>query len=296
MKHVLSPFRAPRAFRHALFASVGLLLAVGCAVTDAEPVCGDGLREGIEACDGNDVGADTCAAHGFAEGTLSCSSACTVDTGACIPIDGDGDGLAYADEQTAGSDPNNPDSDTDGFLDGDEWNQGADPVDMFSWPFDSGTWPNRLPVAIADGLVPHGWSVGAVVQDVSVVDQFTHPFEFHQFYGYKIMASFGAVWCGPCQQAASSSPALWEKYKDQGFMMVEVLVESAVVGSPSTQANATAWANKYGLKYPVAFGKSFLALQSLPTYMFINSDMTLLTKLEGYPGDAALESYMAQLH
>lgn len=56
----------------------------------AEPVCGDGIRSGMEACDGMDFGTDTCATigmmtgEGFGAGDLACTDACELDTSGCI--------------------------------------------------------------------------------------------------------------------------------------------------------------------------------------------------------------------
>ncbi len=61
------------------------------------PKCGNGVRDSCslpwggcptpfpvtEACDGADLGGDTCQAHGFTSGTLSCLSYCAVDLGGC---------------------------------------------------------------------------------------------------------------------------------------------------------------------------------------------------------------------
>jgi hypothetical protein len=35
-------------------------------------VCGNNVREGLELCDGTDFGTDSCQAHGYAGGTLTC--------------------------------------------------------------------------------------------------------------------------------------------------------------------------------------------------------------------------------
>jgi cysteine-rich repeat protein len=50
------------------------------AVHDA--VCGNGVREAGEACDGPDLGELTCASFGYSDGTLSCV-ACSADSTAC---------------------------------------------------------------------------------------------------------------------------------------------------------------------------------------------------------------------
>lgn len=52
----------------------------GCA---ADPVCGDGILNGFEQCDGFDFGPDTCASAGYVSGTLTCLSDCTIDYSGC---------------------------------------------------------------------------------------------------------------------------------------------------------------------------------------------------------------------
>jgi hypothetical protein len=58
-------------------------------VEDAAPVdapgsrCGDGVREGAEACDGADLGKASCASEGFARGVLGCTPECRLETVDC---------------------------------------------------------------------------------------------------------------------------------------------------------------------------------------------------------------------
>ena len=53
--------------------------------TLAAPVCGNNIAEVGEACDGTDVGGDTCASiPGFKSGTLSCNADCrSLDFASC---------------------------------------------------------------------------------------------------------------------------------------------------------------------------------------------------------------------
>jgi len=44
------------------------------------PVCGNGIKESGEECDGTDLGGATCESLGFASGELSCTDQCTFDT------------------------------------------------------------------------------------------------------------------------------------------------------------------------------------------------------------------------
>ncbi|MDC0670711.1 hypothetical protein [Nannocystis radixulma] len=46
--------------------------------------CGDGVRTGREACDGGDLGGQTCAELGFAGGTLACDASCRLAQDDCM--------------------------------------------------------------------------------------------------------------------------------------------------------------------------------------------------------------------
>ncbi len=53
------------------------------AVSSIAPVCGNGIVELGEACDGSNLGGQTCASQGYGGGTLSCTSSCTFNTSQC---------------------------------------------------------------------------------------------------------------------------------------------------------------------------------------------------------------------
>lgn len=51
-------------------------------------VCGNGIIESPEVCDGSNFGGDTCVAHGCAGGTLTCTGSCsTISTASCTGCD-----------------------------------------------------------------------------------------------------------------------------------------------------------------------------------------------------------------
>jgi hypothetical protein len=98
---------------------------------NADPVCGDacndlttcgnGVREGDEVCDGEDLGGETCLSQGYpAQGVISCLDDCSdFDVTACIADDLDGDGIPNASDNcpaVANPDQANSDSDSHGDV------------------------------------------------------------------------------------------------------------------------------------------------------------------------------------
>jgi hypothetical protein len=70
------------------------------AEPDAMPAsCGNGVRDPGENCEGNDLGTDTCERLGFPGGTLSCTSACDLDSSACMVPLSCGNGAIDGDDQ-----------------------------------------------------------------------------------------------------------------------------------------------------------------------------------------------------
>lgn len=65
-----------------------------------ESVCGDGVKQGSEECDGNDLGGLSCLDYGHDNGTLICGDDCTIFDGACSTC---GDNQLAATEACDGS-------------------------------------------------------------------------------------------------------------------------------------------------------------------------------------------------
>ncbi len=51
--------------------------------TNTGAECGDDVLEGLEVCDGTNLGGETCTSQGFVGGTLACTLDCTLDTTGC---------------------------------------------------------------------------------------------------------------------------------------------------------------------------------------------------------------------
>jgi len=101
-------------------------------------VCGNGIRESAEQCDGDDLAGISCVTLGYAGGNLACTATCTHDTSGCTQtaenctngVDDDGDGaidcndLDCSSHVACGGSPENctngVDDDQDGYTDCDD--------------------------------------------------------------------------------------------------------------------------------------------------------------------------------
>ena len=90
---------------------------IGDACDSDAPVCGNGVREGTESCDGSDLGGQTCQSRGWDAGTLACNSDCTLNESDCHDNpcpDADADGYqnrsCNADPNRGGGDCNDNDA------------------------------------------------------------------------------------------------------------------------------------------------------------------------------------------
>jgi hypothetical protein len=76
---------------------VALLLSCSVYASNQEasttsPICGNGIQETGEQCDGLDLGGASCVSQGFSGGTLLCASSCTFNTSSCTSGGGGGGG------------------------------------------------------------------------------------------------------------------------------------------------------------------------------------------------------------
>ncbi|HRV18850.1 MAG TPA: hypothetical protein P5317_12675, partial [Myxococcota bacterium] len=96
----------------------GALLALGCGGGDDDPeaVCGNGVIEAEEQCDGANLNEQTCVTKGFDGGTLTCTADCKFDTSGCTDAPADcGNGVIDAGEQCDGANLNEQTCESQGF-------------------------------------------------------------------------------------------------------------------------------------------------------------------------------------
>lgn len=90
---------------------------VSVGFDDDGGVCGDGVIQGTEQCDGSNLGGSTCSALGFTGGSLSCDTGCRFNTSACTAALC-GNGIIEGGEECDGSDLGGESCLTFGFTSG----------------------------------------------------------------------------------------------------------------------------------------------------------------------------------
>ena len=218
--------------------------------------------------------------------------------------DSDWDGLSDSDEVDAGTNPLAADTDGDGFSDSEEVTAGTDPLNRWSWTFGGEQWPDMS--AFGETTYPSGWAQGDVAPEISLVDQFGQALSLAQFHGYVVLFDFSAGWCMPCREAAKTAEALWETHRDQGFMIVHLLIEGNVAGMDATAGLLNEWRAQYGLSFPVTMEpeggsvyttfteKSGIYPGSLPFLVLLDRDMRIDSGY-GAGQEAAIEARVEEL-
>jgi len=120
------------------------------------------------------------------------------------------------------------------------------------------------------------------------------------FKGQVVMLNIWASWCPPCKAEMPSMESAYQKYQDQGFV---VLAVNATHQDSAT--DAAAFINQSGFTFPVLLDSKGVAsnlyqLRSLPTSFFIDKEGVIREIIFGGPIpeagiQARVESLLAEM-
>jgi thiol-disulfide isomerase/thioredoxin len=206
------------------------------------------------------------------------------------PVDSDGDGLLDDEEAELGLDPQSADSDGDGWDDLAERDAGTDGLACTSVPEG---WPDcRAQAPSLDGT---GWGEDEVMPNWSSWDQFGETVELYQFYGMVVVIDFSAGWCGPCNSAAPGMEDIYQEYKDQGLMMLTVMIDdNSNNGTISSDDFNADWADEHELSFPVLLDDSVEYSSGGSTYYFaeVYYELAVQGYVAGIPSFVVLDREM----
>ncbi|MBS1912500.1 MAG: TlpA family protein disulfide reductase [Bacteroidetes bacterium] len=71
-------------------------------------------------------------------------------------------------------------------------------------------------------------AIGSQAPDFTQNDTSGRPVSLHQFRGKVVLIDFWASWCPPCVAEVPNVKALWEKYRDQGLVVLSVSLDKSL--------------------------------------------------------------------
>ncbi len=112
--------------------------------------------------------------------------------------------------------------------------------------------------------------------------------------GKVVLLNFWASWCAPCRMEMPALARLYDRYKDEGFTVVGVTLDTPSRGNPER------FVERMKINYPICFGnreivKSYGWVSSIPTSFIIDRERKLRYKLVGYRSERYFEKLIRGL-
>lgn len=150
----------------------------------------------------------------------------------------------------------------------------------------------------SEDYVGVGASVGDNLSGWALSDQHGCTTDWTQFLGSVVMLDVSSVWCGPCNEAASTSMEVFEAIRDEhkSSFLITVLVQDEFAG-PAAVEDAHEWDERYGLEYPVVVDegeavRNDYGVIAFPVFLFIAPTGEVYERIEGKPEDPEILELM----
>jgi thiol-disulfide isomerase/thioredoxin len=132
--------------------------------------------------------------------------------------------------------------------------------------------------------------VGEHPCNFSLKNQHGETVELYDYYGKVIVIDLSAMWCGVCQNIASDGETLSQKYGDEDFVWLTILVEDES-GTAPDQSDLERWATMFGITGQVLAGDRSLVdpnaetgypVTGWPTIAVVDKEMKIYNGVNGW--------------
>jgi len=130
--------------------------------------------------------------------------------------------------------------------------------------------------------------------DFTLTDLEGNSLTLSQFKGKVIILNFWATWCPPCRREIPDFVELYEKYKDEGLLIIGVSLDR------DGKRLVRQFSQEYKIDYPIVFADSkvtrdYGGIRAIPASFIIDKEGSIKEKYVGYQPRATFEEAIKKL-
>ncbi len=134
---------------------------------------------------------------------------------------------------------------------------------------------------------------GALAPDFTLVNLEGENVSLSDFQGQPVMINLWATWCGPCRIEMPTIQSRFEKYRDEGFIVLAVNFDER-------KADVQAFGDEFGLTFqilldPGAKVQKLYRTRSYPTSFFVDRKGVIQVQHIGVMTEGNLDGNLAQI-
>ncbi len=137
-------------------------------------------------------------------------------------------------------------------------------------------------------------SVGDPAPDFTLKNLAGETINLSDFKGRPVLINFWATWCGPCRIEMPVMDAMYQKYQDEGFVVLAVDVQESITIVQS-------FVNSMGLTFPILLDLNGevadgpYRIRAFPTSYFVGRDGQITAAHRGMMTEPIMQRYMDQV-